>query len=888
MADLTGTPGDDTLIGDGSDDRIEGLEGDDSLVGGGGNDWLHGGDGDDVLDPGNSRGYDVVNGSEGNDTIVYTGSDSGYQELRYDYDAEEGQGITARIDGTANRATVDKGASGADTIVDVANPLVGGRGFGLFGTPSDDVFHLTLADGQWMQVRGYAGADTFNVSGGGTVRIDYRGADRGIDVDLGAGRANDDGFGGVDTFNGRVGEIRGSDHADRIVGGDGNDSFIGRGGDDTIDGGGGFDRIRFDRGGFGDVEVDLGEGAASGTWDGAAFTYRISNIEHVRGGDGNDSLTGGAGDDRLEGGDGNDTLNGGDGDDEVRGGAGADVLDGGGGIRDRVSYTNSDAAVSVNLATGAVSGGHAEGDTLSNVERVNGSSHDDTLVGDDGFNVFWGGAGADVIDGGGGEDWVSYSGSGAVSVNLATGAISGGHAQGDVLSNIEGIYGSAFDDTLIGGDGRDQFAGQRGADRIDGGGGVDEASYFGSSMAVSVNLATGAVSGGTAEGDTLSGIEDLWGSSHDDTLVGDGGANEINGHTGDDLLTGGGGRDTFAFGDLNFGVLTHGNDTITDFTDGEDRIDLGVFGQSATTFAEVRAAATNLEGGVRLDLSGFGGGTVDVMGLALSDLDAADFAGLLGTVAPNTAPAATERGDGAANTLTGGAGNDNVYGEGGNDALLGRGGDDYVDGGAGDDVLWGEDGDDGLVGGSGNDTVFGQAGADTVAGGEGRDVVLAGEGADLVSGDAGDDKMWGGAGADTLSGGDGRDFVAGGGDGDQLFGGAERDYLAGESGNDTLVGGVGRDVLAGGDGDDRLVGGAEGDTFFGQGGGDTFVIEAGRNWIMDFAPGTDRLAIEGMTEEGFTAGAIQLGLHLHVALDDGDLYLAWTTLAELAGQDVLV
>ena len=43
-----------------------------------------------------------------------------------------------------------------------------------------------------------------------------------------------------------------------------------------------------------------------------------------------------------------------------------------------------------------------------------------------------------------------------------------------------------------------------------------------------------------------------------------------------------------------------------------------------------------------------------------------------------------------------------------------------------------------------------------------------------------------------------------------------------------------------------------------------------------------------MTEEGFTAGATQLGLHLRVALDDGDLYLAWTTLSELAGQDVLV
>ena len=38
----------------------------------------------------------------------------------------------------------------------------------------------------------------------------------------------------------------------------------------------------------------------------------------------------------------------------------------------------------------------------------------------------------------------------------------------------------------------------------------------------------------------------------------------------------------------------------------------------------------------------------------------------------------------------------------------------------------------------------------------------------------------------------------------------------------------------------------------------------------------------------WTARATQVGEHLHIMLDGGDLYLAWTTLDDLAGQDVLI
>ena len=63
---------------------------------------------------------------------------------------------------------------------------------------------------------------------------------------------------------------------------------------------------------------------------------------------------------------------------------------------------------------------------------------------------------------------------------------------------------SGGNDTLIGG-----------ADTLDGGDGTDTASYEGSSAAVTVSLVAGATNtGGDAEGDTLSNIENLTGSEN--------------------------------------------------------------------------------------------------------------------------------------------------------------------------------------------------------------------------------------------------------------------------------------------------------------------------------------------------------------------------------------
>ena len=204
--------------------------------------------------------------------------------------------------------------------------------------------------------------------------------------------------------------------------------------------------------------------------------------------------------DIFHGGDSDDYLNGLSGNDVFYGGAGADTIIGGDGD-DRADYSNSDSGVAIRLWNGTGLGGHAEGDSLTSIERVIGSQFADLLVGRNGLrdtliggdgddfiygiggnDLLTGGAGADNIDGGEGHDLVSYAGSDVgVDVFLSTGLAYNGHAQGDVLTNIEGIVGSDYDDELygrsgandsfIGGLGDDSFIGFSGDDLFTGGGG---------------------------------------------------------------------------------------------------------------------------------------------------------------------------------------------------------------------------------------------------------------------------------------------------------------------------------------------------------------------------------------------------------------------------------
>ncbi|MEL7488153.1 MAG: calcium-binding protein, partial [Pseudomonadota bacterium] len=180
--------------------------------------------------------------------------------------------------------------------------------------------------------------------------------------------------------------------------------------------------------------------------------------DELFGQDGNDTLKGAAGNDEIYGGSGDDELYGLDGFDTLFGDDGADVIDGGADT-DTVDYSSSSSAVRLQLWSGQGFAGDAAGDTLTSIERVVGSDHNDTISGDDNNNTFLagdgddaiyagggndyldGGEGSDTLNGGDGLDTVIYA-SGAtegVSVQLWSGLGLAGAAAGDRLTSIERI-----------------------------------------------------------------------------------------------------------------------------------------------------------------------------------------------------------------------------------------------------------------------------------------------------------------------------------------------------------------------------------------------------------------------------------------------------------------
>lgn len=234
------------------------------------------------------------------------------------------------------------------------------------------------------------------------------------------------------------------------------------------------------------------------------------------------------------------------------------------------------------------------------VGPVAGGGGDDKLVGGVDDDTFQGDAGNDILNGNDGDD-----------------SLSGG-SDDDILRGGQGndlLDGGLGNDDLLGGSGDDFLWGGDGNDTLKGGAGDDE---------MLGDLGSDSLTGG-AGNDFLSGDagkDYLGGGAGDDYL--DGGANRdfLEGGRGDDILTGGGGRDDFIFN------RNAGNDRITDFKNGTDKIDLSAFGINPADYATTIAPALSNAGGgdTFLDLSALGGqGSVLIEGLAFSEADLTDF-----------------------------------------------------------------------------------------------------------------------------------------------------------------------------------------------------------------------------------------------------------------------
>ena len=182
-----------------------------------------------------------------------------------------------------------------------------------------------------------------------------------------------------------------------------------------------------------------------------------------------------------------------------------------------------------------------------------------------GGDTFISGIGNDVFNGltsamgdfGAGDtvDYLHTPGPNGVTVDLTLSGQQNTVSAGvDALFNIENLRGSNFADTLTG-TGNSVLEGGAGADALVGqtGGGGDTASYEHADIGVSASLATGGVSGDAA-GDSYASIENLRGSSHNDTLTGNEFGNVLEGGAGGDSLDGLGGSDTVSYQHADAGV----------------------------------------------------------------------------------------------------------------------------------------------------------------------------------------------------------------------------------------------------------------------------------------------------------------------------------------------
>jgi serralysin len=755
-----------------------------------------------------------------------------------------------------------------------------------YGTEGDDLFvggeEIDRYDalGGKDTVRGNGGDDELNGGLGHDLMFGGDGYDRLF------------GDPGEDELHGDEGDDRlnGGASDDRLFGGAGNDNMDGADGADRLWGGDGDDDLS---GGVYPMDAapdELHGGAGNDTldgWDGDDALYGDGGADLLSGYTGDDRMVGGAGNDYLFGREGVDSYDGG-GDDGLDWEGYTSFI----GDRAQISTRAATEAVSVDLRTGIVANdGFGNRETLTGIESVGGGTlFADTFYGDDRANhiavsdgdIVMGFGGADLfsyngaagsLDGGAGVDTLLYiygfkpnadaqpgdpnhtvyTDDGIV-IDLLSGIVRDGFGTIGSIANVENIGGShGVADDILRGDNKDNIIrGRGGVDVIDGRGGRDTVSYWQpehshyayrdrSYGAVVVDLAAGyaaetAVKSGTVAAntatfgrDTLTGIENIIGTTLGDRLLGDSGRNVIAPDAGNDFVDGRGGIDT-----VDYGVVRGAVDV--DLAAGVARQQ----GSGAPVLVEWRED----DQGQRYTVE-----TPADDGVASRDrlLNIENAIG--------SAYADRLAGNAGANRLDGGLGDDILVRSGGGDILIGGLGSDTADYAAAGAAVTID-----LAAGSGS--VRGVAGADRLLGVENAigtafaDTLTGSRAANRLDGGAGIDRLDGGAGNDVYKVDDLRDEIADSAGLDRveasvsltLAAGLEQLVLTGAAdlagtGNDAanaLTGNGGGNVLAGRGASDRLEGGAGRDAFL----FDSALAGAGVDTILDFAAADDSIRLD--------------------------------------------
>jgi Ca2+-binding RTX toxin-like protein len=367
--------------------------------------------------------------------------------------------------------------------------------------------------------------------------------------------------------------IAGSSAADTLTGTLGNDNINGAAGVDKMTGGRGDDTYLAS--GFGDVVIENASEGIDTVWLYDARYQLSDNVENLIGKSGaGQTLYGNGQSNMLVGNAGADTLVGGGGSDFMTGGAGADIFmvssDGSSLISD---FTAGDKIV---LA----------GDDFASFTQLRAaltqSGADTVLHFDDGRTLTFKGVASGSLTA------TSFN------MNILTTAIVAGGATTTTLT------GSSKFDVLVGGDANDKIDGRTGADLMKGGagddlyvvdnagdhilefsgGGIDTVQVQASRYALDAQVENATVT-------TSSGAMVI-GNASANWIIGQDGADHLEGGGGRDLMTGGAGADVFVFHGVNDGA-----DVITDFTRGQDKLDLSRLHQDnpAGTWSAVQAGS---------------------------------------------------------------------------------------------------------------------------------------------------------------------------------------------------------------------------------------------------------------------------------------------------------
>lgn len=375
-------------------------------------------------------------------------------------------------DSFAWELTLKSSSATTATLEDSTGSTIVLTGTGLTFTGDD----LTAGNVTGVAMIGAGGEELVTITEGNYTAADFA-ADDFWDF-VSALSAGDDTFIGNDLGT-DLNSLGDNDGDDTLIAGDGGSYMAASRGKDDYQGGSDWDTLSYENaiwqtGIKKGVTINAAKGTAVDYW-GDKDTF--SEINELRGTHLADKIKGSAGEDAFAGMDGKDKIDGGKGWDELRY------------HRDQ-GYDGGDHGIVANLAKGTVKDGFGDVDKVKNIEAVYGTYFNDSFVGNAQDNEFRGISGVDKFNGGGGSDIVSFDwwedlGQHGVDVDMTRASgqiIDDGFGNTETMISIENIRGSNLadtirlgaddthawgnggDDTLIAGDGVQEFYGGDGAD----------------------------------------------------------------------------------------------------------------------------------------------------------------------------------------------------------------------------------------------------------------------------------------------------------------------------------------------------------------------------------------------------------------------------------------